>query len=209
MKDTTRREVISQSFRALVAAAVFPGIAVADVLSAAEADHFLQGNNWRPKFVSDHQNDILVRLCELIIPATDTPGAKEALVNRFLDHLMAVQPPDTQKEFLTALDYMDEECKTRYKSEFLATPEPLQIEFLTLIAYPHSYPTWADHTVIPFPGNKYFSDMKGWIVGAYYSSEIGMKELGWDGTFPHGDLKGCDSMMSKLIMPAGIAPRSA
>lgn len=149
-----------------------------------------------------------MRLCELIIPATDTPGAKEAEVNRFLDFLMAVQPAATQKEFLAALDYMDEECRRRYQSEFLRTPEALQIEFLTLIAYPHTYPTWGDHTVIPMPGNKYFSDMKGWIAGAYYSSEIGMKELGWDGTFPHGDLRGCDHM-AKLITLGGVAPRAS
>jgi len=204
----TRREVFTGSFRALVASSLLPGMAVADVLSAADATRQFQGQSWRPQFVSAHQNEVLARLCELIIPATETPGAKEALVNRFLDHLMAVQPSATQKEFLAALDYMDEECKKRYKTDFLQTPEVLQIEFLTLIAYPHSYPTWGDKTVVSTPGNKYFSDMKGWISGAYYSSEIGMKELGWDGSFPHGDLRGCDHM-AKLIAVGGIAPAAS
>jgi len=26
---------------------------------------------------------------------------------------------------------------------------------------------------------EHFEDLKGWAVGAYYSSEIGMRELGW------------------------------
>jgi hypothetical protein len=28
-----------------------------------------------------------------------------------------------------------------------------------------------------------FENLKEWIAGAYYSSEVGMKELGWDGNF--------------------------
>jgi len=28
-------------------------------------------------------------------------------------------------------------------------------------------------------------------VGAFYSSPVGLKEMGWDGTFPHGEFAGC------------------
>ena len=36
-----------------------------------------------------------------------------------------------------------------------------------------------------------FETLKGWISGAYYSSEQGMKELGWTGNVFHAELPGC------------------
>src|SRR5690348_16387514 len=41
--------------------------------------------NWQPLFFDEHQNETVITLTELIIPQTDTPGAKAALVNRYLD----------------------------------------------------------------------------------------------------------------------------
>ena len=40
------------------------------------------------------------------------------------------------------------------------------------------------------PGD-YLDHLKGWIAGAYYSSEMGMKELGWTGNFTYEDFPGC------------------
>lgn len=37
-----------------------------------------------------------------------------------------------------------------------------------------------------------FEHLKGWIVGAYYSSEIGMRELGWTGNVFFASFPGCE-----------------
>src|SRR5579863_4327755 len=44
--------------------------------------------NWKPVFFDEHQNETVIALTELIIPQTDTPGAKAALVNRFIDLML-------------------------------------------------------------------------------------------------------------------------
>jgi hypothetical protein len=37
----------------------------------------------------------------------------------------------------------------------------------------------------------HFQNLKDWIAGAYYSSEPGMRELGWDGNMIHQELPRC------------------
>ena len=44
--------------------------------------------SWTPQLFDAHQNETVVALTERIIPATDTPGAKAAFVNRCLDRLL-------------------------------------------------------------------------------------------------------------------------
>jgi hypothetical protein len=44
----------------------------------------------------------------------------------------------------------------------------------------------------PDPGQEHFARLKGLIADAYYGSEVGHKELGWDGEFTHGPYEGCE-----------------
>ena len=64
-----------------------------------DASNELKGANWKPVFLDEHQNETLIILSDLIIPATDTPGAKEALVNRYIDLVMAAETHENQKTF--------------------------------------------------------------------------------------------------------------
>jgi gluconate 2-dehydrogenase gamma chain len=169
---------------------VFP-VPARDFPSGYDASKDLARADWKPLFVDAHQNETLIALSDLIIPASDTPGAKEALVNRFLDLLMSAEMAETQRAFVAALAYIDGECMHRYNSAFVHSPREQQLEFLTLIAYPHSLETWGEGQT-EFPGHTHFQKLKRWIVGAYYSCPVGLKELGWDGAFPHGVFSGCD-----------------
>jgi len=72
---------------------------------------FLTDRNWKAAFLNDHQNETLVALSDVVIPATGTPGAKEALVNRYLDLLLSVQPAEFQRQFVAALDFINKEAK--------------------------------------------------------------------------------------------------
>ncbi|MBV9301838.1 MAG: gluconate 2-dehydrogenase subunit 3 family protein [Acidobacteriaceae bacterium] len=156
-----------------------------------DASKELERPDWKPVFLDEHQNATLIALSDLLIPATGTPGAKEALVNRFLDLLMSAEQAETQRAFIAALAYIDGECMRRYNSAFVYVAREQQLEFLTLLAYPHSLETWGEE-LASFSGHDHFMKLKSWIAGAYYSSPAGLKELGWDGTFPHGVFTGCE-----------------
>src|SRR6266567_345778 len=38
----------------------------------------------------------------------------------------------------------------------------------------------------------HFENLKGWISGAYYSTEAGMRELGWNGEYVFESFPGCE-----------------
>src|SRR5215471_14865365 len=108
----------------------------------SDASKELARTDWKPVFLDDHQNETLIVLSDLIIPKTDTPGAQEALANRFIDRLLAAETPETQRAFVESLAYLDGECMSRYHSAFRYTPVESQVAVLRYLAYPHSLGTW-------------------------------------------------------------------
>lgn len=174
-----RRELLLSTLLGGVGAtaAALPASAL-EFPSGLDASKELEKPDWKPVFIDAHQNETLIVLSDLIIPATDTPGAKEALVNRFLDLLMSAEAAETQRAFLSALAYVDGASFKQHGSAFVYVAHSQQIELL-------------DQITEASPGTLHFEKLKTWIVGAFYSSPIGLKELGWDGTFPHGEFAGC------------------
>jgi hypothetical protein len=157
-----------------------------------DASNELKGANWKPIFLDEHQNETLIILSDMIIPATDTPGAKDALVNRYIDLVMAAETHENQKSFLGNLAYIDGESMRLYKSAFRYLSREDQDDLLHTMAYSNSGSTWTGESGSGDIGHTTFEQLKTHIGIAYYNSQIGMKELGWDGAFAHGEFQGCD-----------------
>jgi hypothetical protein len=117
---------------------------------------------WTPVFVPAKHADLLAELVEAIVPATDTPGAKEALVHVFVDlYVKDVYPPERRKVFLEGLDAVESmagkafvglpgaqrtELLVRLERESLERGEPAEQSFVrslkavTLLGYFSSKP---------------------------------------------------------------------
>jgi len=160
--------------------------------SGVDASSELAAPGWKPRFLDEHQNETLIVLSDLIIPATDTPGAKEALANRYIDLVLAAEKPEGQKAFLNSLSYLDGESMRRYKAAFRYLKREHQDDLLHALAYPMAGSGWTGEAASGDAGHTHFEFLKQRIARAYYSSAIGEKELGWDGGFAHGPYKGCD-----------------
>jgi len=110
--------------------------------SGIDASQDLSAPNWKPLFFDNHQNETLILLSDLIIPATDTPGAKEALVNRFIDLVLSAESNERQRSFLDSLGYLDGESMRRYKSAFRYLKRDEQDDLLHSLAYPRAGSGW-------------------------------------------------------------------
>jgi hypothetical protein len=188
-----RRQLFRQTFGIVgVAAAGSSSAAAREFPQNYDASKDLARAGWKPAFLDDHQNDTLIALSDAIIPETDTPGAKTALANRFIDDLLAAETREEQQSFLNSLSFVDGEAIRLYREPFVRLAPDVQVEFLSMLAYPHSLRTWGESVGSEDAGYRHFTNLKDWIARAFWSSEAGQKALGSDGSFPHGELAGCE-----------------
>ena len=185
-----RRDLFRQTFLGAAAAVSGRVAAAREFPSDYDASKELARADWKPLFLDDHQDQTLIVFSEILIPATDTPGAKAALVNRFLDAVLAVETHDTQRGFLDSLASLDGESFARYRAAFVYLTPEQQIELVTFMAYPHTLETWDESAPGSYRGHAHFSNLKDWISRAYYSSPAGMQALGYKGA-PGGVFEGC------------------
>jgi gluconate 2-dehydrogenase subunit 3-like protein len=130
-----------------------------------------------PVFLDAHQAKTLEALAEAIVP-----GSTKARVAPFLDQLLAVESAANQRAFLGALGAFDMAAISTHGKAWIAITPPEQDALLRGASA-------ADERTSGM--RSHFQNLKDWIAGAYYSSETGMRELGWDGNVFHPELPGC------------------
>ena len=87
---------------------------------------------WRPKLLSTEQAALLPELVETILPRTDTPGAKDALVHVFVDLFVAdCYPADRKAVFRDWLGAIESASHARYNRGFLALAGEERLALLT------------------------------------------------------------------------------
>lgn len=188
-----RRDVIRALAAGVGAGMALPAVAeshpvhrhLSDPSALAQADAAAAAKDWKPAFLDAHQADTLVSLAEQVVP-----GSTDAGVTRFVDLLLSVDSQANQRRFLNALGALEGESIARFRHPWKALAPAQQVELLTAVstapagasdAAGRTQPTLRDH----------FEHLKGWISGAYFSSEQGMRELGWTGNVFHASFPGC------------------
>ena len=206
-RGINRREMVRRLLGGMMGAGyALPAIAnshpihkhLADSATLAAADVKVEASEWKPEFLDSHQNETLIALAERIVP-----GSTKAQVNRFIDLLLSVDTPANQQKFNNSLSAMDGKSLERYGHPFKALNEAQQKELLTVAstealrreekrdAFWFQVPAQESSETVPVMLRDHFENLKGWISGAYYSSEVGMRELGWTGDVYFDSFPGC------------------
>jgi hypothetical protein len=128
---------------------------------------------WTPAILDEHQNATVIQLSELIIPTTDTPGAKDAKVNEWVDLYLKDLAEDKGHSFIMGLGWLDGYANQKHGAPFVALTEPQQIAILEELDG-----ATADELL---PGKAFFNEIKRLTVQGYYTSRIGIAELNKDG----------------------------
>jgi hypothetical protein len=160
-----------------------PSVLQSATASASSAD-------WSPQFLNEKQNQALAAIAERMLP-----GANRVQVNRVIDLLLSVETVENQKMFASALTAFDGESSRRFHRESAALSPAQLDELLTACSavepahseHDDSADDWKLNRKTPATGppnlRDHFENLKGWIVATYYSSEAGLRELGWNDDF--------------------------
>jgi hypothetical protein len=148
----------------------------------------LAAADWKPLFLNAQQEETLAVLAEAIVP-----GSKKAQPDRFIDLLLSVDAVEHQKSFVDSLAAFETESQKRFGRRFPALDAGEQNALLTDASARPAKEGATGGDRKEDPGLRgHFENLKGWICVAYYSSEAGMRELGWTGDRVFEKFPGCE-----------------
>ncbi len=121
--------------------------------------------------LTKEQIAFLDEIAETIIPATDTPGAKEAKVGEFMQTMVTdCYDENDQKVFLEGLNKVNEASDKKFQKDFMTISPEQRKELLTEVDKEAKEYAKAKKKEDP---NHYFSLMKQLTLLGFFSSEVG------------------------------------
>jgi hypothetical protein len=133
---------------------------------------------YKSKFFTPEEFETVAVLVDLIIPRTDTPGARDARVHEIIDS--AVRPGDRGR-WREGLAWLDKQARAEAGKPFRTIASREQVAILERAGGETGT-----------PGARFFRLIKGATVDAYYSTRQGLViELGWNGNTYLPEFKGC------------------
>jgi len=190
-ESITRRDIL----RTLAVTAA--GGSVLQVIPAHAAEYIHQmvhkeksaapAGRYTLKYFSAPQYATLIALCDAILPKDEkSAGAVEAGAPEFID-LLTSENPEYQLKLGGGLFWLDGLCTDRYASAFLdCTPEQKTIA-LDLIAYREN----ARQDPALSQGVAFFAFLRKLTCDGYYTSKIGIADLGYIGNTSLHEFPGC------------------
>jgi hypothetical protein len=197
-RSLTRREWVQRMLAGAGAGIATPLLAEADWTAAVDAQAAAPteaAGEWKPAFFDDAQNQTLIVMAERIVP-----GSTGAQVNRFLDIAIGAIPQETQRKFVAAMNALEGKSLRQFTKSFKDLSPEQQDVVLSVASTAKAVNPSLSATTDTKTGAQprapslrdYFEYLKGWVSTAYYSSEVGMKELGWNGENFFESFPGCE-----------------
>jgi glucoside 3-dehydrogenase (cytochrome c) hitch-hiker subunit len=177
-----RREVL----KLLAAGAAIP-VLPSSLLALAREAQAQVGAAYKLRTLSPQQNAQVVAMIDVIIPVTDTPGAKAARVNEFIDVILTDWAVDSERQaFLAGLAGVDTQSNDLFGKNFTDASVEQQTTLLRAIddaaMAGHSSSRRVRHgNTIPEDRDKqlqgnFWDVFKGITIHGYYTSEIGFTQ---------------------------------
>jgi hypothetical protein len=188
MTDVTRRDVLK-----VLAAAPLAEFAVTalDVDKAATfardalAELSQRGQRYTPKFFTPDEWRVVRVLVDLVIPRDARSGsATDAGVPEFMDFMLGER--ESMRQWMReGLAWMNSESERRNGKAFADGTTPQQTAILDEIAWPKR----ASPDVQP--GVRFFNNFRNLTASGFWSSRMGVHDLGYKGNTARASWQGC------------------
>ncbi len=131
------------------------------------------------KFFDDHEMKTITVLVDIIIPADATSGiATDAGVPAFIEFIVKDMPRH-QIPMRGGLKWMDMQCLKRHNKNFIDCSSQQQLTLIDEIAYPEKAKPEMKQ------GVAFFNLLRDLTATGFFTSEIGLKDLGYVGNKPN------------------------
>jgi gluconate 2-dehydrogenase gamma chain len=131
------------------------------------------------KFFDDHEMKTITVLGDIIMPKDDVSGnASEAGVPAFIEFIVK-DKPSYQLPMRGGLKWLDMQCLKQFNNPFVNCSAQQQITMVDQIAYPEQAKPEIK------PGVAFFNVMRDLTTTGFFSSDIGIKDLGYMGNVPN------------------------
>lgn len=132
-------------------------------------------------YLNEHELATIAVLCDIILPATPEAGsATDAEVPEFIKFIVK-DIPHHQLPMRGGLMWLDTETNRRFNKEFIACTEEEQIQVIDDIAYPDPEGKKPEMA----PGIAFFDRMRNLTLTGYYTTKMGIDDLGYTGNYPN------------------------
>ena len=167
-----------EALRLLASAAALPLLS-RQAFSMFQAVHEQLPAQAALKTLNPHQDATVTTIAEIIIPQTNTPGAKAVRVNEFIDLILTEWYEDEEKAiFLTGLTDVDARSRELYGKDFVECAEKSQVEMLQVlddeVAVTREFNRRRRRNVPP--ERKFFFMIKQLTLIGYYTSQAGFEQ---------------------------------
>jgi len=164
-----RREALKRA--ALIMGGVISAPTIAAILNGCKAKPTI---DWKPELFTQDQGVLISEVAEIIIPKTDTPGAKETGIPGFID--LMVKDVFTKEErdwFMDGMKKFDEEAAKEYGDPFIELDPEQQQAFVKKI-HDHAI---NDQKKGPASALSFILKTKELVVVGYFTSEAGATKV--------------------------------
>ena len=174
----SRRDALRRLGLALMATGTLDRIAAEEIHHMAAEAQAASTGPYTPKSFTAAEYGTLERLTDLIIPVENgRPGAVAAGCAAWIDTISS-ENDQLKKIYKDGFAWLDGAMKTRGASTFVGATPAQQTALLDLIAYRRNQsPELA-------PGIEFFTWVRRMTVDAFYTSEIGIKDIDYRGNAP-------------------------
>ena len=177
MSDFTRRKLVQIALGVAAAGGAIDVASAQHVHEAAADETASSGGVYKPKLFNDHEWASMRRLAELIVPADETsPSALESGACEFID-LLCSNNKELEATYTGGLAWLDNEMQRRYNADFVNAKPDQQTAMLDLIAFRKNA---EEHPELG-PGIHFFRWARMMVVDGYYTSRVGIKDIGFMG----------------------------
>lgn len=131
------------------------------------------------KFFDEHEMATIAVLADIIIPKDETSGsATDAGVPAFIEFIVK-DKPSHQLPLRGGLKWLDMQCLKRYNKTFIDCSSQDQLTLVDEIAYPEKAKPEMKQ------GVAFFNRMRDLTATGFFTSQIGIKDLGYAGNTPN------------------------